>query len=96
MDLAIFAVILADMSILAWLGVGLVAGILGKFLMPGDDGGGWILTIILGIVGAIVGGFIATFLGFGTVTGFNVYSILVATGGAFLVLLAYRMIKGKS
>lgn len=78
------------MGILTWIIVGGLAGALGKLISPGDDGGGWILTIVLGIVGAIVGGFISTALGFGGVTGFNIGSILVATLGAVLVLFIYK------
>jgi uncharacterized membrane protein YeaQ/YmgE (transglycosylase-associated protein family) len=78
------------MGILTWIFVGLIAGALGKLISPGDDGGGWILTIILGIIGAIIGGFISSALGMGGVTGFNIGSILVATLGAVLVLFIYK------
>ena len=82
------------MGILSWIVFGLVAGILAKFLMPGRDGGGIIVTIVLGVVGALVGGFIATALGLGDVNGFNVRSFIIAVGGAILVLVVYRRIKG--
>lgn len=82
------------MGLLSWIVFGLVAGIIAKFLMPGPDGGGIIITIILGVVGAVVGGFIATALGLGDVTGFNVRSFIIAVGGAILVLLLYRRFKG--
>ncbi len=82
------------MGLLSWIVFGLVAGIIAKFLMPGRDGGGIIITIVLGIVGAVVGGFIATALGLGDVTGFNVRSFIIAVGGAILVLLLYRRFKG--
>ena len=59
------------MSIIAWIVVGLIAGALGKLIMPGDDPGGIIVTILIGIVGAFVGGFLTSLLGFGGVTGFN-------------------------
>jgi uncharacterized membrane protein YeaQ/YmgE (transglycosylase-associated protein family) len=81
------------MSILAWIVVGLVAGLLGKLIMPGDDPGGIIVTII-GIVGALVGGFLMSLLGFGDVSGINLYSILVATLGAIILLAIYRAIVG--
>ncbi len=84
------------MGILTWLVVGLIAGILAKWIMPGKDGGGFIMTIILGIVGGLVGGFVANLLGLGTMTGFNIFSILIATAGAFLVLFLYRLYKAKA
>ncbi len=82
------------MGILAWIVVGLIAGALGKLIMPGDDPGGIIVTIIIGIVGAFVGGFVMNLLGFGTVSGFNIYSILVATLGAVILLAIYRAVVG--
>ncbi len=81
------------MGIISWILFGLLAGILAKFVMPGDDGGGFIKTTLLGVVGAIVGGFIGTRLGFGEVTGFNVRSFAIASAGAVLVLWLYRMVK---
>ncbi len=83
------------MGILSWIVFGLIAGVLAKLLMPGDDPGGCVITILLGIGGAIVGGFIGTFLGFGTVDGFDFRSFLIAVGGAVLLLAGYRMIKKK-
>jgi uncharacterized membrane protein YeaQ/YmgE (transglycosylase-associated protein family) len=82
------------MSILAWIVVGLLAGLLGKLIMPGDDPGGIIVTIIIGIVGALVGGFLMSLLGFGDVSGINLYSIVVATLGAIILLAIYRAIVG--
>ena len=61
--------------------------------MPGKDPGGIIVTILLGIAGAFVGGYISTLLGFGTVTGFNLISLVIAIGGALLLLILYRIIK---
>ena len=68
----------------------MVVGILAKWIMPGRDGGGFIMTTVLGVVGAFVGGFISTKLGFGNFTGFNLPSIAIATVGALLVLFVYR------
>ncbi len=82
------------MGILAWIFVGLIAGVLGKLIMPGDDPGGIIVTILIGIVGAFVGGFVMNLLGFGDVSGFNIYSILVATLGAIILLAIYRAVVG--
>jgi uncharacterized membrane protein YeaQ/YmgE (transglycosylase-associated protein family) len=82
------------MGIFSWIVLGLLAGALAKWLMPGKDGGGWILTIGLGIVGAIVGGYLGTQLGFGgPVDGVNMGSIGTATAGAFVVLLVFRLLK---
>ncbi len=82
------------MGILSWIAMGLIVGILAKFIMP-DKGGnqGIITTIILGIGGAFLGGFMGKFLGFGSVTGFNIGSILLAVGGAVILLVLYRFIK---
>ena len=82
------------MGILAWIVVGLIAGVLGKLIMPGDDPGGIIVTILIGIVGAFVGGFVMNLFGFGDVSGFNLYSILVATLGAVILLAIYRAVVG--
>ena len=82
------------MGILTWIIVGLIAGALGKLIMPGDDPGGIIVTIILGIVGAFVGGFVFSLFGGSGVTGFNLGSILVATVGAIIVLAIYRAVAG--
>lgn len=80
------------MGWIAWIVFGLIAGVLAKWIMPGRDPGGFIITILLGIGGAFVGGFIGMKLGFGDVTGFNIPSMLMAIGGAVLLLWGYRMI----
>ena len=81
------------MSWIIWLVLGLIAGLIAKMLMPGRDPGGFIVTIILGIVGAMVGGFISTRLGFGNVTGINFPSIIIAVLGSILLLVIYRAIR---
>lgn len=83
------------MGIIAWIIFGLLAGIVAKLLMPGKDPGGFIVTILLGIVGALVGGFIGRALGIGAVTGFNIGSFLLAVLGTVVLLIAYRMIRGR-
>ena len=81
------------MGILAWIVLGLIAGALAKFIMPGRQGGGCILTIVLGVVGALLGGFIGTrLLGFGEITGFDLRSMAIAVGGALLVLIVYGLL----
>jgi uncharacterized membrane protein YeaQ/YmgE (transglycosylase-associated protein family) len=82
------------MSWIVWIVLGLIAGIIAKFLMPGRDPGGFIVTAIIGIVGALIGGFISTRLGFGDVTGLNVPSILIAVVGSIVLLLIYRLVAG--
>ncbi|MCA9437858.1 MAG: GlsB/YeaQ/YmgE family stress response membrane protein, partial [Candidatus Omnitrophica bacterium] len=74
---------------------GLIAGALAKLIMPGKDPGGIIVTILLGIAGAIVGGFIGTAIGFGSVGGFDLRSLVVAIVGALVLLFGYRQLKGK-
>ena len=81
------------MGILSWIILGLVAGALGKLLMPGDDPGGLFVTMGIGIAGAFVGGFLGSIVGIGSVTGFNVGSILTAAAGSMVLLFAYRKMK---
>ena len=80
------------MGILLWVLFGLIAGAIAKFLMPGKAPGGIIVTILLGIVGAVVGGFIGSLFGFGDITGFNLWSMLLAVGGGVLVLFIYGLV----
>jgi len=81
------------MGILSWIVMGLIVGVLAKFIMPGKDPGGIIVTILIGIAGAFIGGFVGSLLGLGTFTGFNIGSILLAVGGSLLLLTGYRFIK---
>ncbi len=81
------------MGILAWIIVGLIAGILAKIAMPGPDPGGFILTVIIGIAGAVVGGLILNaVLGRPGMTGFDLPTVLIATLGSVLLLAVYRFI----
>ena len=81
------------MGIIAWIVFGLIAGAIAKWIMPGNDPGGILLTIVIGIVGALVGGFIATLLGLGGVSGFNIGSFLIAILGSLLLLFTYRKLR---
>ena len=81
------------MGILTWIIFGLIAGGIAKLLMPGRDPGGCIITILLGIAGAVVGGFIGTALGFGNIDGFDFRSFFLAILGAILLLWLYRVIR---
>jgi len=82
------------MGIIAWLALGLVAEFIGSRLVN-KQGEGMFMDIILGIVGAVVGGFVAQFAGFQGITGFNIYSILIAVVGSVLVLVLYHAVAGR-
>lgn len=87
-------------NLIIWIVVGFVAGYLAKLIMPGPDGGGFILTTILGIVGAFVGGFIGRALNIGGESinnnDFSIWSLILAIIGAIIVLAIYRLITGRS
>ncbi len=80
------------MSILAWAVLGLVAGFIGSKLIN-RTGEGFFLDIVLGVVGAIVGGWVFHFFGAAAVTGLNLYSLLVAVAGSVIVLVVYHAIR---
>lgn len=84
------------MGILGWIVLGLVVGALAKLVMPGDDRGGIVLTMLLGIVGALLGGFIGRLL-FGTDLGgfFDLRTWLLALLGSLIVLGLYRLVAGR-
>jgi uncharacterized membrane protein YeaQ/YmgE (transglycosylase-associated protein family) len=81
------------MGCLSWIVLGLIAGALAKLIMPGRDPGGIIITILLGIAGAVVGGFLGTLLGFGDISGFDIRSVVIAVIGAIVLLGVYRLIR---
>ncbi|NJR42662.1 MAG: GlsB/YeaQ/YmgE family stress response membrane protein [Akkermansiaceae bacterium] len=78
------------MGIFSWIVLGLIAGSLAKFVMPGKDPGGIFITILIGIAGGVVGGFLGTFIGLGKIKSFDLGGIIIATTGAILLLLIYR------
>jgi uncharacterized membrane protein YeaQ/YmgE (transglycosylase-associated protein family) len=80
------------MGIISWILFGLVAGALAKWVMPGRDPGGVVVTMLIGIAGAFIGGYIATLLGFGNVTGFDIRSLIIAILGAVGLLFLYKKI----
>lgn len=81
------------MGVLAWIVFGLIAGGIAKFIMPGKDPGGCIGTILIGIVGALIGGFLgARLFDTGSVTGFNLRSFVIAIAGAIILLILYRLL----
>ena len=80
------------MGIITWIIIGGIAGALAKLIMPGDDPGGIIVTILIGIAGAFVGGFLTSLIGVGS--GGFIWTIIVATIGAIILLAIYRAIAG--
>jgi len=82
------------MGIISWLIMGLIAGAVAKLLHPGKDPGGFFVTILIGIVGAVIGGFISQALGYGTVDGFDIGSMAIAVLGSILLLFIYRKVRG--
>lgn len=83
------------MGILSWILFGLIAGLIAKAIMPGKDPGGCIITVLVGIAGALLGGYIATLLGFGGLSGFDFRSLIVAILGAIVLLFIWRLIAGR-
>jgi len=85
-------------ALLFWIIVGLIAGALAKFIMPGDDPGGIVVTIIIGIVGAVLGGFILRLLGIGggASTGGFIYNIIAGIIGAVILLGIYRLVANRT
>jgi len=84
------------MSIIAWLVLGLIAGWVGSMIVNRGRGDGLLLDIILGVVGAFVGGFLFNLFGAAGVSGLNLYSLLVAVIGAVVVLALYHMLVRRS
>ena len=82
------------MGIIAWLVLGLIAGFIASRIVN-HTGSGLIMDIVLGIIGALAGGFIFSFFGAAGVTGFNIYSMIVAVVGAVVVLWLYHMLIGR-
>jgi len=85
------------MGFFAFLILGLIAGAIAKAILPGRQGGGWIITLVLGVVGALLGGLIGSALfGTGLQEFFSLTTWLLAIGGAIIVLLVYGMITKRS
>ncbi len=80
------------MGLISWIVVGLIAGLLARWITPGPDPGGIIVTVLVGMAGASVGGFVVGILGGAGATGLNVWSILVATLGALILLFLYNLV----
>jgi uncharacterized membrane protein YeaQ/YmgE (transglycosylase-associated protein family) len=81
------------MGILALLVLGLLAGLVAKLILPGHDPGGLIVTMVIGVVGAFVGGLLASALGFGGLSGFDLRTFVIAVIGSILLLLIWRAVE---
>ena len=86
------------MGIIGWIILGLLAGLIAKMVFPGDDPGGLIITTVIGVVGALLGGFLAQALGFGDPIDefFDISTWIAAIVGAIILLVAYRAVAGRS
>lgn len=83
----------AAMGLLSWIVMGLIAGVVAKMLLPGRDPGGCIVTVVIGVIGAVIGGFVATWMGFGGISGFDLRSLVIAILGAILFLVVLRLLR---
>jgi uncharacterized membrane protein YeaQ/YmgE (transglycosylase-associated protein family) len=85
------------MGVIGWIVLGLLAGLIAKAIMPGNDPGGFIITAVLGVVGALLGGFLAgSVLGIGDVDEFfDISTWLCAIGGSLILLAIYRIVAGR-
>ena len=80
------------MGLLSWVVFGLVTGAIARFFVPASGVYGLVVTTVLGVVGALVGGFIGAQLGIGAIDGFDLQSIAIAVGGSIVLLLGYRAV----
>jgi uncharacterized membrane protein YeaQ/YmgE (transglycosylase-associated protein family) len=85
-------------ALLFWVIVGLIAGALAKFVMPGDDPGGIIVTMVIGIVGAVLGGWLLSLVGIGGGAGSGgwIFSIIAGVIGAVVLLAIYRLVANRA
>jgi len=84
------------MGIFAWIILGLIAGAIAKLILPGKQGGGWIVTLLLGVVGALLGGWLGSVLFSAPLEDFwSIQTWLLAIGGAIIVLLIWGLIFGR-
>jgi uncharacterized membrane protein YeaQ/YmgE (transglycosylase-associated protein family) len=81
------------MGLIGWIVLGLLAGAIAKAILPGSQGGGWLVTLLLGVVGALLGGFIGgAIFGIGLETFFSIQTWLVAIAGSIIVLLMWGFV----
>jgi uncharacterized membrane protein YeaQ/YmgE (transglycosylase-associated protein family) len=84
------------MSLLAWIVLGLLAGLIARALVPGRDPGGCIITILIGIAGALLGGWLSTLFGFGGLAGgLDLRNLIIAVLGAIVLLVLWRLLHGR-
>ncbi|HEY6321439.1 MAG TPA: GlsB/YeaQ/YmgE family stress response membrane protein [Thermoanaerobaculia bacterium] len=84
------------MSLLAWIVLGLIAGLVAKALVPGRDPGGCVITVLVGIAGALVGGWLSTLLGFGGLAGgMDLRNLVIAVLGAIVLIVLWRLLFGR-
>ena len=79
-------------GILSWIGFGLVVGVIAKILLPGSENMGWIRTMLIGIAGSFVGGFLGSFFGMGSPASWSLPGVVTAVSGALVLLLINRMV----
>lgn len=79
-------------GILSWIGFGLVVGVIAKILLPGSENMGWIRTIVVGIAGSFVGGFMGSFFGMGSPAAWSISGVVTAVSGAVVLLLINRLV----
>lgn len=84
------------MGFLAFLLLGLIAGAIAKLILPGKQGGGWLITLLLGVVGALLGGLIGTLIGRPMDQFFDIWTWLLAIGGSIIVLLIYGLVVNRN
>lgn len=84
------------MGVISWIIFGFIAGAIAKILHPGRDPGGCLMTVLVGIGGGLIGGYIGTRMGWGQVSGFDFRSLGLAVLGALIILIAYRFVFGRS
>ena len=84
------------MGALSWIVFGFLTGLIAKWLTSGSDPKGCVVTIVIGIVGAAIGGWVGTQLGLGNVSGFDLRSLALAVAGSILLLLVLRAVSARS
>lgn len=83
------------MGLIAWIVLGLIAGAIAKWIMPGQDPGGCVITIIIGVVGALLGGYLSTLLGYGGLAGnLDWRNLIIAVLGSMVLLAIWRLLRG--